>query len=133
LKTIAIALLIALFACPAFSDDTARGWLCVGPFPARTPSNAGLSLCDSGKLSLQLDKGEILPWPRKESLKIEDLDLTKSHLVIARCNGKPVQSARFKFSGYNTDKLCLTFEYLADGYEGMRLWDAKHVPWCKCK
>jgi hypothetical protein len=36
-KPTAIALLIALLACPAFSDATARGWLCIEPL--------GVKLC----------------------------------------------------------------------------------------
>jgi hypothetical protein len=133
LKAAAIALLIALLACPAFSDESPCGSLCVGPIPDRLPSPGLGTLCDSRKLSVQLDKREIIPWPRKGSLKIEDVDLTESHLLVARCDGKPVQSTRFKFSEYNTDKLCLTFDDLADGYEGLRLWDAKHPTRCKCK
>jgi hypothetical protein len=132
-KAAAIALLIALLACPTFSDETARGSLCIGPLPDRHPSPGLGSLCDSRNLSVQLDKREIVPWPRKASVKIEGIDLAESHLLVALCDGKPVQSTRFKFSEYNTDKLCLTFDELADGYEGLRLWNAKHPTRWKCK
>ncbi len=62
---------------------------------------------------------------------MEDVDLAERDLLVARCDGKPVQSTRFKFSEYNTEKLCLTFDDLAHGYEGLRLWNEKHAPWCK--
>jgi hypothetical protein len=91
-------------------------------------------LCNSGMLTIKIDTRESVPWPHKESIKIDDLDLTQSHLVVASCDGKPVQSFRFHFSEFKASGLCLTFEDLFDGYEGMRLWDARHSPWCKkCK
>lgn len=80
---------------------------------------------------MKVDARPSVPWPRKTSLKIDDLDLEESHLVVAFCNGKAAQSARFRFAEYKTSDLCLTFEDLFDGYEGMRLWGAKHAPWCK--
>ena len=132
MRAAAITLLIALLACPAFSDEAARGSLCVASLGLEPLTNR-FKLCGSGNLSFRIDARQTIPWPRKESLKIEDLDLTKSHLAVAMCDGKPVQSARFKFSEYETDKLCLTFDEEADGYEGLRLWNAKHAPWCKCK
>lgn len=132
MKAAAIALLIALLASAAFSDETARGWLCVASLGVK-PLTKRFILCGSGNLSLRIDAQQTVPWPRKESLKIEDLNLTESHLAVAMCDGRPAQSARFKFSEYKTNKLCLTFDEEADGYEGLRLLNAKHAPWCKCK
>lgn len=130
----AIALLIVALVCPAFSSQSEHGWLCVSPVPARPPSNVLGLLCNSGMLSLRIDTRGSVPWPHKESLKIDDLDLTQTHVVVASCGGKPVQSFRFRFTDYKTSGLCLTFQNMFDGYEGMRLWDAEHAPWCKkCK
>ncbi len=131
LKFTAIALFVVVLAFPALSSESEQGWICVSPVPARPPSSVSGELCDSGALSVRVDSRESVPWPHKESLKIDDLDLTQSHLVVASCNGKPVQSFKFHFSEYHASGLCLTFEDMFDGYEGMRLWDAKHAPWCK--
>jgi hypothetical protein len=134
LRFTAIALLVVVLACPTFSSESEEGWICVSPVPARPPSHVSGELCNSGVLSVRVDARESHPWPHKDGLKIDDLDLTQSHFVVASCDGKPVQSFRFQFSEYKASGLCLTFEDLFDGYEGMRLWDAKHAPWCKkCK
>ena len=103
--------------------------------PTIQPSQVTPGLfCDPAKLSLKIDTQQPVPWPRKVSLKIEGLDLTQSHLVVAMCRAKPLQSFRFKFYDCGTGELCLTFEeYMFDGYQGMRLWESKHAPWCKCK
>ena len=91
-------------------------------------------MCKSGLLSLRIDSRKPVPWPHEDSLKIADLDIVASHLVVASCDGKPIQSFRFHFSEFKASGLCLEFQGLFDGYEGMRLWDAKHSPWCKaCK
>lgn len=67
-------------------------------------------------------------------MKIDGLDINQSHRLVASCNGKPVQAAKFRFSEYRSDELCLEFDSMFDGYEGMRLWDARHARWCKkCK
>jgi hypothetical protein len=134
LRLTAIALLLLVLACPAFSSQSELGWLCVSPVPARPPSNVPGSLCNSGMLTLRVDTRDSVPWPHKESFKIDNLDLTQSHLVVASCDGKPIQSFRFHFSELKANGLCLTFQDMFDGYEGMRLWDAKRAPWCKrCK
>lgn len=80
---------------------------------------------------MTIDKRSPVPWPHESPLKIDGLELTKSHLVVAACDGRPVQSFRFTFSTHKVDGLCLTFEDMVDGYEGMRLWDAKRASWCK--
>jgi hypothetical protein len=96
--------------------------------PARPASKVPGLLCNSGTFSPRIDTRESVPWPRKESLEIDDLDLTQHHLVVASCGGKPIQSFRFHFSDFKASGLCLTFQDMFDGYEGMRLWDAKHAP-----
>ena len=134
LKLTVISLLLLILVSPAFSSQSEHGWLCVSPVPARPPSNVPGLLCNSGMLTLRVDSRDSVPWPRKESLKIDNLDLTRGHLVVASCDGKPVQSFRFHFSELKASGLCLTFQDMFDGYEGMRLWDVKRAPWCKkCK
>jgi hypothetical protein len=131
LKAILIAFLSAVLAFPQFSKDSKFGSLCVAPIPIRASSIG--TLCDSGKLSLKVDKMEPVAWPHEESLKIGGLDLSENHRVVTTCDGKPIQSVRFNFSAFKTENLCLEYQDLFDGYEGLRLWDAKHAPWCKCK
>jgi hypothetical protein len=133
LRLATTAFLLAVLVCPSLWAQSESGWICVSPVPERPPSKVQ-GLCSSGKLSLKIDTRQTVPWPHKESLKIEALDLTQSHLVAAICDGKPVQSFKFRFSEYKSGELCLTFEDLFDGYEGMRLWEARHATWCKkCK
>jgi hypothetical protein len=104
-----------------------QGSICVQPLALRS-----FSLCHSGKLSVSVDKGAKILWPRGNPVKIGGLDLDQSHIVTASCDGKPVQSARFKFSEYKSDELCLLFQEMFDGYEGLRLWDAGYARrWCK--
>jgi hypothetical protein len=125
-----IAFLIWVLAWPATAAQSEHGSLCVHPVPQ---GHTYLS-CRSGNLSLKIDARQSIPWPRKEGLKIEDLDLTQSHLVVAICDGKRVQSARFRFSSYKTAELCLAFQDMFDGYEGLWLTTAKDTPWCRhCK
>jgi hypothetical protein len=89
LKAAAIAFLIALLASATFSDETACGWLCVASLGVKPLTNRFI-LCGSGNLSLRIDAQQTVPWPRKQSLTIEDLDLTESHLAVAMCEGRPV-------------------------------------------
>ena len=131
MKAISIAFLCAVLGFTQSSNDSKFGTLCVAPIPIKTSSIG--TLCDSGKLSLKIDKMEPVAWPHKESLKIEDLGLNENHRAVAICDGKPIQSTRFGFSAFKTRELCLEYQDLFDGYEGLRLWDAKHAPWCKCK
>jgi hypothetical protein len=134
-KSCTIALL-ALSGFPAWiflalSAQTEYGSFTVAPIRGTEPSGLG-GFCDPPQLSLKIDSRQTVPWPRKEPLNIEDLELAQSHLVVAVCNGKPLQSFRFRFAEFKSRGVCLTFgEYLFDGYQGLRLWDAKHAPWCK--
>ncbi|MGC1162081.1 MAG: hypothetical protein WA881_08195 [Candidatus Sulfotelmatobacter sp.] len=80
--------------------------------------------------SVRIDDGRAVPWPRVKSLKFDNLDLEKPHLlVILDANGKHVESVRFKFSSYKKADLCMSY----DGYQGMQLNEAsRRTPWCKC-
>jgi hypothetical protein len=78
---------------------------------------------------LKIDKRPPVPWPHKESVKIDDLDVSERHLVVLVSDGKTIQSFWFRFSEYKATDLCIIF----DGYEGVQLDDRKSSPWCKCK
>jgi hypothetical protein len=83
-----------------------------------------------GGFSVRIDKRAAVPWPRLKSLRLGDLNLQDSHLlVILDAKGKPVESVRFKFSSFKNADLCMSY----DGYQGMQLGEAtRQTPWCKC-
>jgi hypothetical protein len=80
---------------------------------------------------VRIDNRPALPWPKKESLVLGDLDPNERHLLVAMDgSGKPVESVRFRFSQYKSTDLCMTY----DGYQGMQLQEeTRHTPWCKCR
>jgi hypothetical protein len=132
LKTTAVALLLIFSLCPVFSAESEDGSVCVAPIPVQPPSTAATPelFCHSGNLSLKIDSQQVFPWPRKEGLKIEHLDLTQRHLVVVLCDAKPQQSFKFRFSEFKTKRLCL---FINDLYQTAQLWEPKQSPWCKCK
>lgn len=85
----------------------------------------------SGGLRVKIDKRPAVPWPQRQSLKLEGLDLTERHLLaVLDSRGKPVESLWFRFSEYKIPNLCMAY----DGYQGIGLREATHhTPWCKCK
>ena len=85
--------------------------------------------CEAGKYSLKID-GQVMAWPLKESVKLPGLDLKTRHRVIVFCDHKPQQSFTFRFSDFESPKLCL---FLNDLYRTVNLWEDKRCPWCKCK
>jgi hypothetical protein len=130
--TLALVAAALLFGPPVrpTPSTSEQGSICVQPVPV----HSSFMLCQSGKLSLSVDNGQSIPWPHENPRKIDGLDLTRSHRLVTRCGGKPVQAATFRFSEYQSKELCLVFDTMFDGYEGMRLWDARHASWCKkCK
>jgi len=120
LRPTAIALLTAPLVCPAFSAESEHGSVCVAPVPPEPPSTAATEelFCHSGNLSLKIDKQQVIPWPHKESLRIEALDLTQRHRVVVLCDGKPQQSFGFRFSEFKTKRLCL---FINDLYQTVQL------------
>lgn len=99
------------------SDDP---WWKVAPPDATNPRG----------FSVRIDDGSAVPWPRLKSLKFDNLDSEKPHLlVILDANGKRVESVRFKLSSFKKADLCMSY----DGYQGMQLSEAsRRTPWCKC-
>jgi hypothetical protein len=78
-----------------------------------------------------IDKRAAVPWPQRQSLKIEALDLSERHLLaVIDSRGKSVESLWFRFWEYKSTDLCMAY----DGYQGIGLQEAtRRTPWCKCK
>jgi hypothetical protein len=127
-----VAVLGILLLCVRSSAESESGTVCIAPFPEKpTPYSAPPGfLCGSEKLSLKIDERQAVPWPIKDSLRINSLDLATRHRVIIFCDGKPQQSFTFHFSEFGTKKLCL---FINDFYKTAQLWEDKQSPWCKCK
>lgn len=50
----------------------------------------------SGGLQIKVDKRPAVPWPQRESLKIDGLDVKERHfLAVVNADGKPVVSVWF--------------------------------------
>jgi hypothetical protein len=109
--------------------------LCVAPLPK--PVCSGDALCFSGDpctgrktLALTVDSLKPMPWPTRESLSLNGLDLEASHRVVLLCDGKPKQSFKFRFSELKRNKACL---FMNDLYATPQLWQLdRHAPFCKC-
>jgi hypothetical protein len=86
---------------------------------------------NSHGLKVRVDKRPAQDWPQRKSLRIDGLDTSERHLlVVLDSSGKPIQSARFKFSDYDSAILCMSY----DSYQGIGLQEAsRHTPWCKCR
>lgn len=85
---------------------------------------------DTRGLRVKIDKRPAAPWPQRESLKIEGLDLKEKHLLaVVDAKGKAVESLWFRFTSFHSHKLCMSY----DGYQGIALDDDARCPWCKCK
>lgn len=125
-----VSTLFVLFSHAAVAEEPS-GSVCVAsrtddPWWKTPPPQA----TSSGGLRLRVDKRTAVPWPQKESLKIEGLDLHDRHLLgVLDANGKPIESLWFRFSTYKSTDLCMTY----DGYQGVGLQDkTRRTPWCKC-
>ena len=84
----------------------------------------------SGGLQVKVDRRPAVPWPQRESLKIEGLDVKERHLLaVVDSHGKPVESLWFRFASYKSVHLWMSH----DGYQGMGLQEDARCPWCRCK
>lgn len=126
-----IGLIFVLALPQARAQEPVRGSVCVAS-RADDPwwKVAAPDATNTRGLSVKIDNRSAAPWPRVKSLRLDDLDLQDSHvLVILDANGKPIESVRFKFSSYTKADLCMSY----DGYQGMQLSEAtRRTPWCKC-
>ncbi len=84
--------------------------------------------CLQSNLSIRIDKGDTVPWPRKGPLYVKDLALDQSHLVTVRCAGKPLHSVKFRFSRFEGVHVCVIY----DAKGGLFLFDHTRRGWgCK--
>ncbi len=130
MKAAATILALGLLLSPFLLAEPGQGTVCVAPNSAQSPKlfSPGLEY-NPATLSLKIDQRQTIPWPHKDSVKIDGLDLKKRHLLMLTSDGKRLQSFWFRFSDYESVDLCIAF----DGYGGPELREAKGAPWCKCK
>jgi hypothetical protein len=130
-----VTVLAAVLLFPhAGSAEPETGTICVAaraadPFRGQViPPTGEVS---SNGFQVKVDKRPAIPWPQRESLKIEGLDLKERHLLaVVDAHGKAIESLWFRFTTYNSKRLCMFY----DGYQGIGLdADGRHCPWCRCK
>jgi hypothetical protein len=134
-KTVLMAVTLVLLVSISTEAQQGTGSVCVAariddPFwkePATLPNGE----INSHGLKVRVDTRPAVEWPQRKSLKIDGLDTSEQHLLLVLdSSGKPIESVRFKFSGYKSADLCMTY----DGYQGMGLQEAtRRTPWCKCR
>ena len=130
--SIAMGLMLLLPISGQGQEDA--GTICVAPralTPFRGQVVPATGKVSSGGMQVKIDKRAAVPWPQRESLKIEGLDLKERHLLmVVTADGKPVESLWFRFTSYHSSRLCTFY----DGYGGIDLRDdGKKCPWCRCK
>ncbi len=133
-KKILFGLTLVLALCQIEVAQARVGSVCVAaraatPFRGQViPPTGEVS---SGGLRVKIDKRAAVPWPQRQSLKIEALDLSERHLLaVVDSRGKSVESLWFRFLEYKSTDLCMAY----DGYQGIGLQEAtRRTPWCKCK
>jgi hypothetical protein len=129
-KSTVTAILIVFLLWTVLYAESGRGTVCVAPNSEKPPTRTSPGQdYNPATLLLKIDDRDLVHWPHKESLKIDDLDTTKRHLVVLTSDGKRIQSFWFRFSDFKVVDLCMDF----DGYEGVQLHDRRGRPWCKCK
>ena len=127
-----VALLLMVSAPLSIAQST--GTVCVAarvddPF-WKEPRTLPDGQLNTHGLRLRVDKQPSIPWPDRESLKIEDLSTNEWHVFGILEHGKLIGSVRFKFAEYKSTDLCMFY----DGYQGIGLQDvSRHTPWCKCR
>jgi hypothetical protein len=134
MRIAAIGLIFFLILAAPGGAEPDTGTVCVAARaldPFRGQGIPATGEVGSGGLQVKIDKRPAVPWPQRESLKIEGLDLKERHLLaVVDAHGKPVESLWFRFAAYSSRHLCMFY----DGYGGIGLdEDGKHRPWCRCK
>jgi hypothetical protein len=123
-------LLVASLATLGLSANPGRGTVCVAPNSEEPPTRISPGGQYNPKtLMVRIDKNNAIPWPHKESVKIDGLDVNQRHLIVLYSDGKRIQSFWFRFAEFQSPDLCVDF----DGYQGVPLQEIKMSPWCKCK
>ena len=130
LRTTTVIVLMSLFFCQILAAQQREGSVCVAPNPLEAPKLASPGgLYNPATLLLKVDKRSAVPWPRKESVRIEGLDPEERHLVVLISDGRRIASFWFRFRDFKSGDLCISI----DGYQGVQLHEARDSPWCKCK
>ena len=134
MRVLLIGLAVALLFPTGGRAEPGTGTVCVSaraddPFRGQVIPTTGE--VHSNGLQVKIDKRPAMPWPQRESLKIEGLDLKDRHLLaVVDARGKSIESLWFRFTTYNSKRLCMFY----DGYQGIGLdADGRHHPWCRCK
>lgn len=128
--------LLLFLTAPAFGQSKGiNGSICVAPVDAPNNGEKSLSNPSGGNriqmYEVQVDSKAKIKVSNSESVKINGLSANKKHLVKIFGDGKAVESFRFSFSDYSSNKLCLWFKSL---YETWSLWETKESGRiCQCK
>ena len=129
--SIAMAILGCFLSTESNLQTTsATGSVCIAP-PSSSPATTAspdAPRCD-GNLSVKIDDGTAVDWPRTNSARLQPLDLTPRHRVIVLCDKKPIASFSFRFSDFDEPNLCL---FRDSAYSTLQLWEQKRARWCKC-
>ncbi len=141
MKTTRIAILLAALVGAAAAqapseketssgENQELGTVCVLPNPVERPTRISPGGdYNPATLTVRIDKGEPVPWPHKQLVRVEHLSPNGRHLIVLTSDSKRIQSLWFRFSDYKERTLCLHF----DGYQGVQLGDKRTALWCKCK
>jgi hypothetical protein len=126
---IAVAIVLCSLFLPRQILGQENGFLTIFTVPDTWSKYVGPGrYCEPSKLSIRIDNGDTVQWPRKQRVQVKDLALDQSHLVTARCAGKPLQAARFRFSDFKSVHVCVSY----DVYGGIYLFDYTTRGWgCK--
>jgi hypothetical protein len=125
------ALLVVTFCffC-VLHGQSQTGSICIAQNSAEAPQRCAPGLCESGKLSLRIDRRHMQPWPKLGSMKVEGLSTTERHRIVIYRAEKAQQSFTFRFSEFKSPTPCL---FMNDLYWTVQLWESKDAPWCKCR
>jgi hypothetical protein len=130
MKSAARTFLVVLLISPCLLGQSKRGTVCVAPnSPERPKVSSPGDDYNPATLSIGIDKRPPIPWPHKEGVKIDDLDVGERHLVVLTSDGKKIKSFWLRFKDYETPDSCISF----DGYQGVHVDDQRSSPRCKCK
>ena len=130
MRTTTLAVLVAFLLCPSVPAEPGTGTVCVAPNSPEPPTRVSPGgFYNPATLMLRIDNRQAIPWPHKDSSKIEGLDLKARHLVVLTSDGKRIQSFWFRFDDFKSAEPCIAY----DGYQGVQLQEAKGSPGCKCK
>lgn len=123
---VAVAIIVCSLFLPQESLEQEYGSLTIFTVPNTWSKYIGPhTYCEPDRLSVRIDHGDTVQWPRKQRLQVKDLALHRSHLVTARCDGKALQAVRFRFSNFKSTHVCVSY----DAYGGIYLFDYTTRGW----